>query len=299
MIATAVRPARVVNRFLSTLLLSLSFVLAGSQNAMSATINVTANAPDVLYGRNGVCSLREAITNINDALTLYADCVPTGAYGTNDTINIPAGTYTTTIGGYGINKSVSIVGSVASSTIINGNVVGSVFTIVGAYTVSISGVTITGGATAGYGIGNGGGIYQTSGTLTVTNSTISGNTTGGNGGGIYQAGNTLTVTNSTISNNTGATGGGIYQAGGTLTITNSTISGNTARSGGGGISGSNLTVTNSTISGNTASACGALFPPLSKGRWRVIAPEGLNPRSHTLTAPLSGDWCFRSVIFHL
>ena len=57
-------------------------------------------------------------------------------------------------------------------------------------------------ATVGNGVADGGGIYNT-GTLTVQNSTLSGNTTGGNGsgGGIYNTG-TLTVQNSTLSGNT-------------------------------------------------------------------------------------------------
>ena len=50
----------------------------------------------------------------------------------------------------------------------------------------------------------------------------------GNGGGIYNGG-TLTLTNSTVSGNTAwaTRGGGIYNSG-TLTLTNSTVSGNTA-----------------------------------------------------------------------
>jgi CSLREA domain-containing protein len=45
---------------------------------MSATINVTTNATDTLNGADGQCSLREAITNINNSATTYADCAPTG-----------------------------------------------------------------------------------------------------------------------------------------------------------------------------------------------------------------------------
>ena len=75
---------------------------------------------------------------------------------------------------------------------------------------------------------SGGGIFN-SGTLTVANSTISGNT----GGGIANGnGGTLTVTNSTISGNTVVNyGGGIYNFAGTLTVTNSTIVRNTAHAG--------------------------------------------------------------------
>jgi len=116
-----------------------------------------------------------------------------------------------------------------------------------------------------------------SGTLTVTNSTISGNTASTYyfswGGGIYHTGShegsgTLMVTNSTISGNAASgsdsRGGGIYSSGGTLMVTNSTISGNTASdstsSRGGGIcSYSTLAVTNSTISGNSASGSSYWF----------------------------------------
>ena len=101
------------------------------------------------------------------------------------------------------------------------------------------------GATPG---GNGGGIYN-SGTLTISNSTISNNVTGdggdgatgggngGNGGGIYNSG-TLTISNSTISNNVtgdggvapssgkGGNGGGIYNVG-TSNVKSSIIANNT------------------------------------------------------------------------
>ncbi len=109
---------------------------------------------------------------------------------------------------------------------------------------------------SGNGAAFGGGIWNyPSGTLTVTDSTISDNTVGNDGGGIYNTATaTLTVTNSTISGNTAGSGpgGGIENAG-TLTVTNSTISGNTTTNNGGGISNTGtLTVTDSTLSGNTA-----------------------------------------------
>ncbi len=127
---------------------------------------------------------------------------------------------------------------------------------------AISGLTIANGNTKN-GVAHGGGILN-NGTLTITNSVISGNTTNaggaGHGGGIFNGG-TLTLTNSVISGNTASTssGGGILNSSGTLTIINSTISGNSAAGGfGGGIwnySGI-LTITNSTISGNSASNFG-------------------------------------------
>jgi cysteine-rich repeat protein len=89
---------------------------------------------------------------------------------------------------------------------------------------------------------------------------------GGLGGGIYNSG-TLTLTNCTLSNNSAETGGGIFNSG-VLTLTNCTLNGNSARGGsggfgdgsGGGIYNSGgysnevgrLTLTNCTLSGNSA-----------------------------------------------
>ena len=71
------------------------------------------------------------------------------------------------------------------------------------------------------------------------------------GGGIYSRG-TVTVTNSTLSGNSAIHGGGIINYG-TLTVTNSTLSGNSASQKGGGIlNAGTLTVTNSTLASNSA-----------------------------------------------
>ena len=103
----------------------------------------------------------------------------------------------------------------------------------------------------------GAGIWN-AGTLTLTNSTVLGNTAVTIGGGIYNVG-TLTLVNSTVSGNVANSGGGILSEVGTLTLTNSTVSGNTVEGGcGEGICGAGgiwnfgtLTITNSTVSGNT------------------------------------------------
>ena len=114
-------------------------------------------------------------------------------------------------------------------------------------------LTITDSAISGNTATYSGGI-ENRGTLTITDSAISGNTAD-SGGGIENDG-TLTITNSTISGNTAHFGGGIYNDG-TLTLTNSTISGNTANSYGGGIENyGTLTITDSTVSGNTANSFG-------------------------------------------
>jgi hypothetical protein len=147
---------------------------------------------------------------------------------------------------------------------VDGNATSRVFEIASGETVTISGLTIRNGHddTIGGGIDNEGGA-----TLTITNSTLSGNTAGSvnnpsvAGGGIFSSG-TLTIVNSTVSGNAvggiSGRGGGIYN-GGTLTIVNSTVSGNTAIIGAGIDNGgvaTTVTITNSTFSGNAASAYG-------------------------------------------
>ena len=69
--------------------------------AYAATITVDPTAAD----SDGVvldtkCSLREAVLSVNKGLDV-GDCraVVTEAYGTNDTINLPDGTYTLTLAG--------------------------------------------------------------------------------------------------------------------------------------------------------------------------------------------------------
>src|SRR5205807_1952882 len=118
--------------------------------------------------------------------------------------------------------------------------------------------------------GQGGGIYiNGGGALTLTNSTISGNSATGGvagfnfGGGIYiNTGGTLTIANSTLNGNS-ATGGSNANIGaavanfGTLTIINSTLSGNSASGGnnlGGGVYNDSGTVQsrNTIIAQNTA-----------------------------------------------
>ena len=102
---------------------------------------------------------------------------------------------------------------------------------------------------------NGGGIRKNgSGTIILTNSTVSGNTSTVRGGGIYTNFSVVTLMGSTISGNTStAPGGGIYSRSGAVTLTNSTVSRNTSSGDGGGISSRTAAValTNSTVSGNS------------------------------------------------
>ena len=180
-----------------------------------------------------------------------------------DSIMVAAATYTENLT---IRVSLKIVGSGATTTIIDGGGVSTVVTIPHAGShVTLSKLTIQHGSAI-----SGGGIYS-NGTLTINNTAVSGNSAyngskygGAFGGAICNCGTgTLTINNSTVSGNstTGSHphGGGISNVG-TLIINNCTLSGNSAgpgiccnySSGGGIYNGGTLTINNSTLSGNSA-----------------------------------------------
>tara|TARA_R110000737_G_scaffold271438_1_gene278503 strand:- start:329 stop:2389 length:2061 start_codon:yes stop_codon:yes gene_type:complete len=114
----------------------------------------------------------------------------------------------------------------------------------------------------------GGGLWNGSGVMTVTNTTITSNSAAGamaneGGGGIFNAGGTLLVEGSVITENTvtgaSASGGGILNDLGTLTVLNTEITGNSSIRAGGGIednsaAGSVLTLTEVTLSNNTTAS---------------------------------------------
>ena len=176
-----------------------------------------------------------------------------GIYAIQATLNVSRTTVTNNTGG-GITD-LSGTASVTDSQITNNVGHGGGGGIEAQGTLTVINSTVTGNSLDGSGANAGGGIYNF-GTATVTGSTISGNSAG-DGGGIENASGNLTVTSSTISGNTATGQGGGVASGGTLTLTNSTVANNTA-SGGGGIYIQNgtATVTQSTISGNSATSAG-------------------------------------------
>ncbi len=126
-------------------------------------------------------------------------------------------------------------------------------------TLTVSNSTISGNlASSGstQSRGNGGGIFSNnSSTVAVNNSTISGNSASTGGGIMSEPNAMVTLNNSTISSNSASDrGGGIYNGASMVTVNNSTLDGNSASEGGGGIDsyGGTLNVSNSTISGNSA-----------------------------------------------
>ncbi|MCP4304144.1 MAG: hypothetical protein GY788_04515, partial [bacterium] len=128
-------------------------------------------------------------------------------------------------------------------------------------TSTLDALTITQGL-ANSNLGGGGVRIDTSASLTVVNTTLAQNETAVGtylGGGILNLG-TLTLSNSTLSGNGGDYGGGGLGNGGIATLVNVTLVGNDSADGsGGGIANfelGQLTMTNSTLSGNTADELG-------------------------------------------
>lgn len=112
--------------------------------------------------------------------------------------------------------------------------------ITGAGTVDVSNSTVTDNTSA-----EGGGLWNSAAaTMTVTDTEISGNTADGaladqGGGGIFTEGGAVTVSNSFISENTASgtagSGGGIQNIRGSVSVSGTAIVGNTAQRAGGGI----------------------------------------------------------------
>jgi len=242
------------------------------QAAETPTLLVTtlSDANNLTCGTN--CSLRDAI---NLANSRAGDDVIGFASGVEGIISLatalPAISTNVQIAGPGADKlTVKRSGATGTPNF-------SVLRIT-AGTVAVSGLTISGGATAtdGGGISNSGtltlnsctvtgnkstqrgaGIYN-AGQLTINDGTISGNSVSGSqgGGGIFNdRSGTVTISKSVISDNTSQGGGGIYNSSGTVTISGSTISGNQDLGlfGAGIYNNGSLTVTNSTVSGNGSS----------------------------------------------
>jgi hypothetical protein len=202
-------------------------------------------------GTDASCNLRNALAeaatlgsgNITFDATKFATAQTVNA--AVSTFNIPANTAIT-------GPTTGSGATLANLVTINGLGEFSVFTeLPGVTDAAINNLIITNGSAVG-----GGGIDNDGG-LTVSGSTISGNTATDAAGGIENGNDgVLTVIDSTISGNTSGGGDGIKNDG-TLKVINSTISGNSGGANGGGIaSDGTLTVIDSTISGNSSSLDG-------------------------------------------
>lgn len=291
-------------RFNRKTLLGTALLLALAPVASATTLYVNGVSGS---DSNNCLSATTACKTIGHAIFLTVS---------GDSIVVAPATYTENLT---IGKNLTIVGSGASTTIIDGGGAGTVVTIINSSAVTLSKLTIRHGfALFGAGIDR---ILE-AGPLSIISSIITGNSArscGSFGGGIANYG-TLTITNSTIRGNSAvsrciggtAHGGGIYNNAGALTINRSTVTGNSvssvgcrpARTGctggfavGGGISANvALKIADSTISENATSAycffprssrCTAVGGGIETGGTMAIASSTLARNSATC----GGKYC--------
>jgi uncharacterized repeat protein (TIGR01451 family) len=280
-------------RAIRAALLALAFLgtpaLASPGWTATFTVDTTLDVVDALPGdgscatATGACSLRAAVQESRALLG-------------PDTIILPSGIYTLTIGGAGnnsatsgdldISETLTIAGAGARTTIIDGNGLDRVFDVRNPVPVSISGVTIRNGAVPG--VSDGGGIAAVSGPLTLTGVTFIGNTAGRNGGAISASGGSMVLTDVALIGNSAGDAGGIFMQSGTLSLTNVTISGNSAAADGGGLQVANVvaTLTNVTITANSAASGGGIF--------RTVG--GIVVLTNTIVANNAGGNCEAAVV---
>jgi predicted outer membrane repeat protein len=254
-----------------------AFAPAAAQAAAPATLYVSQGGLD-----SGICTSANPCATVSYALTQAASGATIKVSGTIDdhlTISHPV-TITTWPGGPA--RSPAVLDGTASGTVVT---VGS----------AVTGVTLH-DLTIQHGAGNtAGGIYNL-GTLTLTDSTVSGNTgvSFGVGGIFNDAGGagfgTITIIDSTISGNKASSNGGGIFSRGTTTIIASTISGNTAPNTGGGIyaqggstfGGGTVTLAATIVAANTAKTGGNCF---------AASANSLSSAGYNLTNDKTGTAC--------
>ncbi|WP_025323329.1 choice-of-anchor Q domain-containing protein [Deferrisoma camini] len=193
------------------------------------TVDSTGDAVDADIG-DGVCA------DASGNCTLRAAIQETNACAGRDAITLPAGTYALTLVGSGedagatgdldVTDDLAIQGAGAATTVIDGSAPfdDRIFHVLNDVPTTFDGLTLQ-----NVDIASSGGGIATGGDLTVRNAAISDNT-GGDGTGInaWSPVATVTVTDTTMSNNT-STGsyGGAIRVEGTLNLSGSTLSGNT------------------------------------------------------------------------
>ena len=238
-----------------------SLLFGGVSLVSTIAVSLPASAtPPTLYAAASAVGTGDCSTVAN-ACTLTTALSAVVAGGTIELVT-PGTTVYSAVGGFAVGTaSTSATSPVTiepapgvTNPTLDGDGSSTVLTMTASMYLDISGVTIENGRTAA----SGGGIANSSGgTLTVTDSTLSGNNAGYFGGGIYNSGGTTNVDDSTLSDNGGNAGGAIFTQEGPTNVNDSTLSGNHASGFGGGIynsggSGGTVNVTGSTLSGNSA-----------------------------------------------
>jgi len=266
--------------------LALAVAVAGQAVVLPAALaaaNLTVSTTADIDPSAGACG-DAGITTASSPLSLREATCLANNIGGDVTITVPAGTYDLSNGelrlGDEPGQNTTIAGAGAASTVIDAGGLSRVleldFNLTGGVDTSISGLTLRGGNDGTFG---GAGVIAGSGnsdipdSLTIDNSTITGNQTSSAatylpGGAVQFIGGSLTISNSTISNNSSGNSDGsaiFYQgqgivAGERLTITGSTFTGNsTGASGAIVVDGGSAALHYNRLTGNTAASGSAVY----------------------------------------
>lgn len=219
----------------------------------SRLINNTAAIGGGLANVNGVVTIDASSVTTNTATTDAGGLHTSG--GRLVVVNTRLADNTADVGGGGFNASgqMSLSGSVISGNTATNGEGGGVVNNGGTLTITTSSLT-------GNSAYDGGGLYNhPSSTALVSHSAIISNSVSdpsadpANGGGFFNSG-TLTLLNDTLSGNTATeNGGGGFTSAGTTSLNNVTIALNTANNGGGlRVNGGALTLKNTLVALNTA-----------------------------------------------
>jgi RHS repeat-associated protein len=257
----------------------MPFLLVGKASAagsITITINSTLDQADPTPGTNvctvtpagGPCTLRAAIQDA-DAIpgsTAVTVVVPPGTYSLSVA---PAGSNDVTTGDLNIDRSMTINGAGASTTIVDGSQLDRIFRVSSGANVSIAGLTVRNGLVGPSSPpdtqAEGGGIW-TAGSLSLTGVSVTSNSANGGasgfgyGGGIFVAsGASLIVNFGSISSDTAtgaaAWGGGIESNASRVSIGASQVNNDSANAANGSDYGGGLDVepgaTLTTLGGDT------------------------------------------------
>lgn len=210
---------------------------------------------------DGTCTLRAAVQEANalpgkQSIALSRAVYMLNVYDPDEPAPAvePAPEDGSATGDLDITDDVELLGLNANDTVLHANGADRVLEVHGA-TVTLRNLLLTGGLPLFN--GDGGGLRNNGGTITLDRVAVIGNSAVG-GGGISNVHGTLRVVDSSITGNGGGTGhGGGLSNNDVLVLENVTISGNSAASGGGlGAVDGSATLQNVTISDNTATSVG-------------------------------------------
>ncbi|MCP5143382.1 MAG: DUF4347 domain-containing protein [Gammaproteobacteria bacterium] len=224
----------------------------------SVTVSTTN---DIVDGNTGSIALLIGSPGADGKISLREAVIAANQDAAADTINLASATYTLTragdaeqsasTGDLDIVNPLTIVGTGVDGSVINASAMNDrVFEVLASGSLTLSGLTVTGGNGDSYS----GGAVRNAGVLSATDVVFAANQIGNADGGTIDSSGTTTLTRVSIIDSVANRGGALNITGGTTTVQNATFSNNTSAFDGGAIriQAGTLNISFSTVAGNTA-----------------------------------------------